>query len=153
MTSRPADVDYPALRPQLLAHARTRNNNHADDEDLVQDAILAILQQPAVRQPLVYGRRAITSRIISAARHQAVVLRTLPRLAETGTSDPDVAIILTVRQAVEQLPPGQRRAIILTYWAGLTESQTATTMRISNGTVKTHLSKGKRHLAALLEAA
>ncbi|NUU22925.1 MAG: sigma-70 family RNA polymerase sigma factor [Streptomycetaceae bacterium] len=51
--------------------------------------------------------------------------------------------------ALRGLPPRQREALVLRHWMGLRESEIASTMGISCGSVKTHTARG---LAALTEA-
>lgn len=51
--------------------------------------------------------------------------------------------------ALQELPPMQRKTVVLRHWLGLSVEQTATELAISPGTVKSHTSRG---LAALQEA-
>lgn len=48
--------------------------------------------------------------------------------------------------ALQQLPPMQRRAVVLRHWLGFSVEQTATELRISTGTVKSHTSRGLSRL-------
>ena len=51
-----------------------------------------------------------------------------------------------VRRAVDDLPAGQRSAILLFYLAGMTYAETAATLGIKIGAVKTRLHKARRTL-------
>ncbi|MFD7683865.1 SigE family RNA polymerase sigma factor [Streptomyces sp. NPDC060187] len=51
--------------------------------------------------------------------------------------------------ALTGLPPRQREAVVLRYWADLTETQTAEAMGCSVGTVKSNAAKGIAKLRAL----
>lgn len=51
--------------------------------------------------------------------------------------------------ALQELPPMQRKTVVLRHWLGLSVEQTATELAISTGTVKSHTSRG---LAKLQEA-
>ncbi len=53
-------------------------------------------------------------------------------------------------EALQQLPPMQRRTVVLRHWLGLTVEETATELGISTGTVKSHSSRGLERLKAVL---
>ncbi|MER5766501.1 sigma-70 family RNA polymerase sigma factor [Streptomyces sp. NPDC001985] len=53
--------------------------------------------------------------------------------------------------ALRQLPPRQREALVLRHWMGLKESEIATAMGISTGSVKTHTARGIAALTQVLE--
>ncbi len=52
-------------------------------------------------------------------------------------------------EALQALPPMQRKVVVLRHWLALSVEETAHELRISQGTVKSHSSRG---LAALREA-
>ena len=52
--------------------------------------------------------------------------------------------------ALQSLPPMQRRAVLLRHWLGLSVEETAHELRISPGTVKSHTSRGLEKLQAVL---
>jgi RNA polymerase sigma factor (sigma-70 family) len=66
--------------------------------------------------------------------------------AEGAVDDDDVAIRLALVEALSRLPRRQREAVALRHLAGLSEQQVADALRVSTGSVKTHLHRG---LAAL----
>ncbi len=51
--------------------------------------------------------------------------------------------------ALQSLPPMQRRAVVLRHWLGLSVEETATELGVATGTVKSHTSRG---VAALQRA-
>jgi RNA polymerase sigma-70 factor (ECF subfamily) len=53
--------------------------------------------------------------------------------------------------ALRSLPPKQMRALVLHHMAGLSVEETAAEMSVPTGTVKSWLSRGRAHLADLLE--
>jgi RNA polymerase sigma factor (sigma-70 family) len=67
-------------------------------------------------------------------------------LAEEGREDDDVAVRLALVEAMARLPKRQREVVALRHLAGMSEAETAAALRVSTGSVKTHLHRG---LAAL----
>jgi RNA polymerase sigma factor (sigma-70 family) len=53
--------------------------------------------------------------------------------------------------ALETLPARQREVLVLRYYTDLAESDIATTLGISRGTVKSHASRGLQALRSTLE--
>jgi len=66
------------------------------------------------------------------------------------------AIVLLERSAVvaalRALPPSQREALVLRYYADMSEAQIASVMGISRGSVKTHTASAMSALRSILEA-
>lgn len=58
-----------------------------------------------------------------------------------------------VREAIGQLLPGEREAILLAYFGGFTYREVATLTDVPEGTVKTRIRAGLAKLASKLEAA
>lgn len=52
--------------------------------------------------------------------------------------------------ALQELPPMQRRTVLLRHWLGLSVEETASELRIATGTVKSHTSRGLAALQAVL---
>lgn len=52
--------------------------------------------------------------------------------------------------ALQALPPMQRRTVVLRHWLGLSVEQTASELGITTGTVKSHTSRGLDKLQAAL---
>jgi RNA polymerase sigma factor (sigma-70 family) len=65
------------------------------------------------------------------------------------------ALVLLERSAViaalRGLPVRQREAIVLRYYADLSEAEIAASMRISRGAVKSHTARGMAALRSALE--
>jgi RNA polymerase sigma-70 factor (sigma-E family) len=55
-------------------------------------------------------------------------------------------------EALQALPPMQRRTVVLRYWLGLSVQETARELGISEGTVKSHASRGLASLQRVLAA-
>jgi len=59
---------------------------------------------------------------------------------------------LRVRAALLEVPPRQRAALVLRYYLGLTQEETATVLGCSTGTAKSQVSRGLGRLRDLLTA-
>lgn len=59
---------------------------------------------------------------------------------------------LRVRAALLRVPPRQRAALVLRYYLGLTQEETATVLGCSTGTAKSQVSRGLGRLRDLLTA-
>ena len=53
-------------------------------------------------------------------------------------------------EALQALPEQQRKVVVLRHWLGLSVRETATELRISEGTVKSHSSRGLAALEVVL---
>jgi len=53
-------------------------------------------------------------------------------------------------EALQRLPPMQRKVVLLRHWLGLSVAETAAELRIGTGTVKSHSSRGLHALEATL---
>ena len=53
-------------------------------------------------------------------------------------------------EALQRLPPMQRRTVLLRHWLGLSVAETAAELRINQGTVKSHTSRGLATLQSSL---
>jgi len=77
----------------------------------------------------------------------------LPEVADVSPISGDFASTVVdrevVRQALEQVPPGQRAVLVLRYYEGLDVSATAAALECSEGNVKSQTARG---LAALKAA-
>jgi RNA polymerase sigma-70 factor (sigma-E family) len=104
---------------------------------------------------LSYLRQSVVNRSRSVLRHRVVVDRNAPKPAPDMPSAEQGAISLLERSAVinalRTLPPRQREALVLKYYADLSEAQIASAMGISRGAVKSHTARAMTSLRAVLE--
>src|SRR5690606_24000813 len=70
--------------------------------------------------------------------------------AEPAAPAPDHDTVLTVRQALAQLPPDQRAAIVLVDLQGYPVAEAAEILQVAEGTVKSRCARGRARLAVLL---
>lgn len=93
--------------------------------------------------------RVATNLALDAARRQTRMTDGSPaEQAADRTVDDDVAVRLALVDAMERLPRRQREVVALRHLGGLSEAECAAALRVSTGSVKTHLHRG---LAALRE--
>lgn len=107
-------------------------------EDLVQAALLAIARNwhRLEGDPEAYARRVIVNQSVSWWRRRRWQESALTPTADRAqlSADPDAA--LSVARALALLTPKQRAVLVLRYFDDLTEVQTAATLGVSVGTVK-----------------
>jgi RNA polymerase sigma-70 factor (sigma-E family) len=128
-------------------------------EEVVQDAFEAMhYAQRRLRdseKALSYLRQAVVNRSRSVLRHRTVVDKNAPKPAPDEPSAEHAAMALIERSAVIEalrtLPDRQREAIVLRYYADLSEADIAATMGISKGAVKSHTARAMAALKSILE--
>jgi RNA polymerase sigma-70 factor (sigma-E family) len=148
-------VHYPAL--VRLAAMLVRDTPTA--EEVVQDAFIAMHDAwdrlRDTEKALAYMRQAVVNRSRSVLRHRIVVEKNLQKPPPDMPSAEAGALTLLERSAVvaalRDLPERQREAIVLRYYADLSEAEIAAAMHISRGAVKSHTSRGMAALRAALE--
>jgi RNA polymerase sigma-70 factor (sigma-E family) len=128
-------------------------------EDVVQDTFIATQSNwPRLRdreKAPAYLRCSVVNRSLSVLRHRAVVDKHAPRPLPDEPSAETEAITALERSAVidalRGLPERQREALVLRYYADLSEADIAEAMGISKGAVKTHATRGIAALKSALE--
>jgi len=137
-------VDYVRTRgPMLLRFAKAINGNVSDAEDLVQTALLkTYLAWDRIndkRTTDAYVRQVIANTCISAWRRRKIQEYPLDHLSERATvRDPfaEYDIRRALQTALSKLSKRQRAVVVLRYYSDLTEGETAATLGVSVGTVK-----------------
>jgi RNA polymerase sigma-70 factor (sigma-E family) len=130
-------------------------------EEVVQDAFIAMHdgwdRLRDAEKALAYMRQAVVNRSRSVLRHRLVVEKNQQKPPPDMPSAEHGALTLLERSAViaalRELPERQREAIVLRYYADLSEAEIAAAMKISRGAVKSHTSRGMAALRAALEDA
>jgi RNA polymerase sigma-70 factor (sigma-E family) len=148
-------MQYKAL--VRLAAMLVRDTSTA--EEVVQDAFIAMHdgwhRLKDADKALAYLRQSVVNRSRSVLRHRMVVEKNAPKPAPDMPSAEHGAMALLERSAViaalRDLPERQREAIVLRYYADLSEAEIAAAMRISRGAVKSHTARGMASLRATLE--
>ncbi len=128
-------------------------------EEVVQDSFIAVhaawRRLRDVDRAVHYLRRSVLNRSRSVLRHRAVVDRHMPTQEPDMPSAEHAAMTQLERSAVisalRALPARQREALVLKFYLDLPEDQVAAAMNISAGAVKSHTSRAKAALRAILE--
>ena len=129
-------------------------------EEVVQDSFVAMhgswRRLKDTDKALAYLRRCVVNRSRSVLRHRVVVDRNAPRPAADMPSAEQSALALlecsVVAAALRTLSPRQREALVLRYYADLSEAQIAAMMGISKGAVKSHTFRAMSALRSVLES-
>jgi RNA polymerase sigma-70 factor (sigma-E family) len=130
-------------------------------EEAVQEAFLrTFVGWRRLRHPEragAYLRTAVVNQCRSRGRRRATEQRGNAVLwtdvmDDAGQSDVErTGEVLAVLDAVRSLPTRQREAVVLRYYADLSEAEVAQALGCSVGTVKSQLSKARATLSRLLE--
>lgn len=168
------DREKRAYKTALIACGR-----HHDAMDIVQEAMLALLQyysaKPAEQWPMLFNR-ILHNKINDWYRQQGLRRRVLDwwegnrsEQEQTSSDDPieqaeatpansapeNLNIqhqgIQNIEHALAQLPLRQRQAFLLRAWEGHSVRETATAMQCTEGSVKTHYSRAIGKLKRLLD--
>lgn len=133
----------------LLHAARLLTGDHQRGEDLVQTALTRLyLKWGRIDAPLPYARRALVNAHIDQSRRRWWGERpteTLPEVAAAAeTSAVDARDEL--RRLLAGLAPKDRAVIVLRYYCDLSEQDTATTLGVPVGTVKSSCARALARL-------
>jgi RNA polymerase sigma-70 factor (sigma-E family) len=128
-------------------------------EDLVQQCLIKVYQAwPRIEQPEAlagYARRVLLRCWLNERRRpwrrSEWHIGILPDTAD-DRSDPALGVGSDVRkllgQALAEIPPRQRAAVVLRYWSQHSVTETAAILRCSEGTVKSQTARGLTALRA-----
>ncbi|MCX4390200.1 sigma-70 family RNA polymerase sigma factor [Micromonospora peucetia] len=149
---------YAAAAPRLVSQLFAITGDHAEAQDVVQDAFVRALARPGrfgeVEHPEAWLRTVALNIARSRYRRKAV----FARLARSGRLDPErgrsaglspdhVALVA----ALQRLPRPAREAVVLYHIADLSVVDVAAALGCSVEAVKTRLVRARRALAADLD--
>ena len=137
-------------RATLLAYAWLLTGNGHAAEELVQETLVRLyVRWRRLRdgQPLAYARRVLSNLHTDGWRRRSreVLQEQTPDTAYT--SDPMTTDLV---RALQRLSPRERECVVLRHYLDLSEKDTAATLGISVGSVKSYTSKGLTGLRPLL---
>lgn len=127
-----------ALRQRLYRTAYLYLGGEADALEAVDEAVYQALRGLRKLRQAEYFDTWLTRILINTCHHE---LRRRKRLsgqeALPDTVGPDAYDHLPLKEAVGRLPEGLRTVVILRYFAGYTQAETAAALGIPQGTVAT----------------
>jgi RNA polymerase sigma factor (sigma-70 family) len=155
---------YDQFSPLVYGLAVRVTGDRAAAEDITQDVFVHMWERPAAFEPAKGTMRAWLGtmahrRAVDWVRrgevrrrhlhHEAAEPRPAPNIEEAAIAS---AVAKIVHTALDELPPGQREAIHLAYFAGKTHREVAEKLGIPLGTAKSRIWVGLRTMASRLEA-
>jgi len=159
--SRALEDLYRRHGPRLYGLLLRMLRETADAEEILQETFVEAWKRAAEYSPSRGSVEAwlITiarSRAIDRIRHRGARLRMVRQTEQLAAAEPppadppDVHAQTRLRRALGTLPPEQRQALELAYWAGLSQSEISEHTGDPLGTVKTRVRLGLQRLAELL---
>jgi len=142
----------------LYRRAYLLSGNHADAEDLAQQALIkahgAWSRVSRAESPDAYVRRILTNTFLSMKRPKGPRLELLagenpPELVSPPIDGPEDRLALWPH--VRALPPRQRAVIVLRYYEQLSEAEIADALGCSRGNVKSTAHRALQNLRSALE--
>lgn len=125
----------------------------SDAADVVAEAFVRVLSSsswPDVDEPRSYLYRTVLNEV--RMRHRSTMRRRARELrAASPEATHDAELRPEVLEALSILSPRQRAAVVLTYWEDLPPSEVAQRLRMSEGSVRRHLTRGRAKLRELLD--
>jgi RNA polymerase sigma factor (sigma-70 family) len=145
-----------AMHPRLVGALALHCGDRHVAEELAQETLARVWERwPSVREmasPESWTYRVGFNLAASRFRRRSAERRARARAGEgLDAHVPDLASALAVRAAVAALPPRQRAAVVLRYFADLSVDDTAAALRCAPGTVKALTSQAITALRATFE--
>jgi RNA polymerase sigma-70 factor (sigma-E family) len=134
----------------LLHAARLLTGDYHRGEDLVQNTLTKLyFKWGRIDAPLAYARRALVTGHIDAMRRRSSTERVSESIPE-GPDAPDGPAASDdrdeLRRLLAQLSPRERAVIVLRYYCDQSEQETAATLGMPLGTVKSTCSRALARL-------
>jgi RNA polymerase sigma factor (sigma-70 family) len=152
---------FAAEARSLVSLARIFCHDRNAAENLVQEAFIRLHRSAGTLRDRSKAPAFLRSIVINLARDNnrrglmSLRHRSASTQPESTPSFEDDAVESeadrVVIDAIRQLPDRQRACLVLRFYSGLSESEIAETLGISNNSVKTHCRRGMAAMATLLE--
>lgn len=140
-----------------------RRGHGEDARDLVQDLFVLLLSRPGLAAPAPGPLRSLLFAVAWRLGANASRRRSHGREGDAGLDglhaaslDPEARAVLAERArraaaALESLPEGTRRALLLVADEGMTPAEAARALGIREEALRTRLCRGRRRIAEILE--
>lgn len=148
---------YERCRLGWVRLATVVSGDVARAEDAVADAVARVwpkYRDGRVHELEPYMRRAVVNESLGQGRRRGLADRALRRHGPPPcdmVTDEDVEHHQLLIQSLRRLSPDQRAAIALRYLVDLSEAETAATLDVTVGTVKSRVHRGLHALRGILE--
>lgn len=159
---------YDRVSTRLFSFAVYIVRSHADAEDVLQDAFLQIWKRahtyrPEIATPFAWMAGVVRHKAIDRLRARSLHAdkleceweerRAEPSSAETGLSATmQHEAHVGARESLKRLSQGERSALELVYFSGLTHVQIAAALRLPVGTIKARIRRGLFKLRRISQA-
>ncbi|HEV2778860.1 MAG TPA: SigE family RNA polymerase sigma factor [Actinophytocola sp.] len=130
---------FAARVPALRRSAYLLTGNWHDAEDIVQAAFVrlyGVWHRVRYDSADAYVRRVLVNVFLSTKRGQPAREHPVPDVPDSPAVQASAEDRVAMRGALASLTPGQRAVVVLRYWEGLSVAETAATLGVSEGTVK-----------------
>src|SRR4051812_3813807 len=140
------------LHPRLVGALALHCGDRDVAEELAQETLARVWERwstvRAMDSPDAWAFRVGFNLATSRFRRAAAERRARARVGPVDDHQPDTASALAIRAAVAALPPRQRAAVVLRYFADLSVERTAEVLGCAPGTVKSLTSQAIASLRA-----
>ncbi len=126
-------VGNPAVAEDLSAEALARSFAHWND----------VRSHP---NPDAWLLRVVGNLAIDHIRRDRSAATALPETVSTDRPDDDATLHVDLARAVHRLPRRQQEVVVMRYLVDLSEADVASSLGMSTGSVKTHLSRASGRL-------
>ncbi len=145
---------------QITGHAWYMLGDPREAEDVAQEAFVRLVAKAADWQPggaklKTWLYRVVVNLCIDHKRKALPIpMERLPDGGDGGAeaADRELDLKRLVRAALDDLPPRQRAALVLTYYQGFSNREAGDLLGISDEAVESLLARGRRALAARLNS-
>jgi len=151
---------FDAHHQRLYRLARRMSRSADEARDLVQDAFLRAARAPGSVPVGASAEEAWLVRVVvnlcrdrwRQTANRERLTRSAPLVPDMPSSDPEAALVArsVVWHALATLDPRRRVVLVMHELEGLPIAVIARTLGVANVTVRWHLSKGRRQLAAAI---
>lgn len=145
-----------ARTPALYRAAWLLCGDHQRAEDLVQDALAKVYVRwhsrlrGAIDNPAAYAHTTLVRTYISAQRRRSTHERPVETLPERPDESPDIALRLTLREALAGLEPLDRATLVLRFLEDRSVAETAAALGVSEGAIRSRTMRALERLRARL---